>query len=105
GEIEAVIVDNRAVDDEVLPGHRAGYSGLASLKHTKQSRNLFVPSYAGLNFEHVIDGSVQDRAILFEPRRVPMELRVVNPYTAELHQSATPFYGVESCQRFELLND
>ena len=105
GDIEAVIVDNRAVDDDVLPGHKAGYSGVASLKHKQQARNLFVPTYAGLNFEHVIDGSLQDRTILFEPRSIPMELRVLNDHTAELYQAATPFYGVESCQRFELLED
>src|SRR5688572_23807916 len=49
GEIEAVVVNNEAVNDEVLPGHRAGYSGLGSLKHTKRDQNLFVPSVSGLN--------------------------------------------------------
>jgi hypothetical protein len=68
GNVEAVIVDNRAVDDEVLPKHRAGYSGVASLTHTDRRANLFVPSYAGLNFEHIHDGTVQDRKVLFEPR-------------------------------------
>src|SRR5437899_4180141 len=34
GPLEAVIVDNAAIDDAVLPGHRAGYHALASLKHT-----------------------------------------------------------------------
>jgi hypothetical protein len=48
-QIEAVIVDNRAVNDEVLPGHRAGYHGVASLKHTSRLENIFVPPYAGLN--------------------------------------------------------
>src|SRR5213082_2376433 len=74
---EAVVVDNRAVDDDKLPGHRAGYHGLGSLKHDKQPRNLFVPSYAGLNFEHIHDGTVQDSKVLFEPRNAPMQLRVI----------------------------
>ncbi len=105
GEIEAVVVDHRAVDDSVLPGHRAGYSGLASLKHSRQRRNLFVPSYAGLNFEHIIDGTTQERKVLFEPRNFPMQLRVVNDHVAELYQAPTPYYGVESCHRFELRSD
>ena len=63
GDIEAVVVDNRAVDDDVLPGHRAGYSGIASLKHTQHRENLFVPSYAGLNFEHIHDGTQRDRRV------------------------------------------
>jgi hypothetical protein len=105
GDVEIVVVDNQAVDDEVLPGHRAGYSGLASIRHARQPRNLFVPAYAGLNFEHVVDGSLQDRKILFEPRQVPMELRVIDDHTAELYQRPTPHYGVESCHRFQLLDD
>ena len=105
GDVEAVVVDNRAVDDGVLPGHRAGYSGIASLKHTKRAENLFVPSYAGLNFEHIHDGTVQDRKILFEPRNFPMQLRVIDERTAELYQQATPHYGLESCLRYRMLED
>ena len=92
GGLEAVVVDNRAVDDAVLPGHRAGYHGLASLKHDRQPRNLFVPAYAGLNFEHIHDGTFQKREVLYEPRFVPMELRVIDARTAELHQAPTPFW-------------
>ena len=103
--IEAVIVDNRAVDDAVLPGHRAGYSGVASLKHAKRPENLFVPSVAGLNFEHIHDGRVQKREVLFEPRNAPMELRVIDAHTAELYQQPTPHYGLESCHRYRLLED
>jgi len=105
GDVEAVVVDNRAVDDDVLPGHRAGYSGIASLKHAKRRENLFVPSYAGLNFEHIHDGTVQDRKILFEPRNWPMELRRIDEHTVELYQSPTPHYGLESCLRYEMLED
>ena len=105
GPLEAVVVDNRAVDDDVLPGHRFGYHGLASLKHAKQQRNLFVPSYAGLNFEHIHDGTPQDNKVLFEPRNAPIQLRVIDGQTAELYQPPTPHWGLESCQRYQLLAD
>ena len=105
GEVEAVVVDNRAVDDGVLPGHRAGYSGLAALRHARRRENLFVPAYAGLNFEHIHDGTTQPRDVLFEPRNAPMELRRVDDHTAELYQRPTPHWGLESCLRYELLPD
>ena len=105
GTLEAVVVDNRAVDDDVLPGHRAGYHGLGSLKHDQQRRNLFVPSYAGLNFEHIHDGTVQDNKVLFEPRNAPMQLRVIDDHTAELYQAPTPHWGLESCMRYQLLDN
>lgn len=105
GPFEAVVVDHQAVDDAVLPGHRKGYSGLGALRHTAQPRNLFVPAYAGLNFEHILDGTWQERAVLFEPRNVLVELRVINEHTAELYQAPTPHYALESCQRFELRAD
>ncbi len=104
-EIEAVVVDNRTVDDAVLPGHRAGYNGVASLKHARRQENLFVPAVSGLNFEHIHDGTVQERTILFEPRNAPMELRAIDPFTAELYQKPTPHYGLESCTRYRLLDD
>ena len=102
--LRVVVVDNRAVDDPVLPGHRAGYHGIGSLVHESQPRNLFVPSWSGLNFEHVHDGTTQSHDVLFEPRRAPMELRVIDAHTAELHQPPTPHWGVESCLRYELLD-
>jgi hypothetical protein len=105
GGVEAVVVDNRAVNDAVLPGHAAGYHGIAALRHARQPRNLFVPTYAGLNFEHIHDGTGQPRDILFEPRRAPMELRVLNDHTAELYQRPTPHWGLESCLRYGLLSD
>ena len=104
-EVTAVVVDNQAVDDEVLPGHRGGYNGIASLTHASQPKNMFVPDYAGLNLEHVVDGTNQDRDILFGPRKVPMQLRVVNEKTAELYQKSSLHYGLESCTRYEMLAD
>lgn len=106
GPVEAVIVDNSAVDDDVLRGHRPGYSGVALLRHQSQPETLFVPSVAGLNFEHILDGTAStDRRILFEPRNHPMELRVINAHTAELCQPPTFHHALESCQRYALLED
>ncbi len=104
-QIEAVVVDNAAVNDQMLPGHREGYSGLALLKHAKRPQNLFVPAYAGLNFEHIHDGTTRDRKTLYEPRSAPMELRVIDANTVELYQAPSPTFGLESCQRFEILPD
>ncbi len=105
GPIEAVVVNNQAVDDSVLPRHCTGYNGVASLKHTHRQQNLFVPLYAGLNFEHILDGTMQPRKVLFEPRNAAMELRLIDSTTAELYQPPTPHYKLESCTRYRLLDD
>lgn len=104
GNLEAVVVDNQAVDDDVLKKHKVGYSGVAELRHKEQSRSVFVPSIAGLNFEHIHDGTKHDNDVLFEPRRAKMELRVIDGRTAELYQPPTPNWHLESCARYRLLD-
>src|SRR5206468_3180529 len=104
GPLEAVIVDNAAIDDAVLPGHRAGYHGLASLKHTRQQRNIFVPAYAGLNFEHIHDGTTQPHEILFEPRFAPMELHAIDGHPSRRSANGTNWRYERSTYRWPKAN-
>jgi len=105
GNIEALVVDNSPVNDELLPNHDSGYSGLAVLRHSARHENLFLPSAGGLNFEFIHDGTVQDFPVLLEPRRAAVQLRRIDEHTVELYQAPTRHWGLESAHRFHLLSD
>jgi hypothetical protein len=102
GDITAVLGDNSAAGE-----HRAGYNGLWSLIHRTEPVNFFVPTVAGLNFEHIFDGDKRDgdgtRKIFFEPRNAPMEFRKISDSEAELHQPPTPTFHLESWTKFKLM--
>ena len=102
GEITAVIGDN--ADHAPASGHRAGYNGIWDFQHRTSMRSIFVPTYAGLNLEHIFNGETEfeHNDIFFEPRRAPMTFRKLNDQQAELHQPATPTFHVESTTRFTL---
>jgi hypothetical protein len=95
GDLEAVFVDNGAFGE-----HRAGYNGIASLRHTKEPRTLFVPQYAGFNLEHVFGGD--ELADLFEPRKHAMTIEKRSDSTVVLHQTPTPLSSVESTTTFSV---
>src|SRR5438067_11157397 len=91
GDLTAVIGDNDARGE-----HRAGYNGLWSLTHKAEPANLFVPTVAGMNFEHIFDGETQDppgqSEIHFEPRRAKMTFEKLSATSALLRQPATPTF-------------
>ncbi len=101
GDLTAVIGDNAAFGQ-----HRAGYNGVWSLTHRTEPANLFVPTVAGLNFEHIFDGERCDtgtsRRIFFEPRHAPMTFRKLSDTEAQLHQPPTPTFHLESWTTFAL---
>jgi hypothetical protein len=103
GNLTAVIGDNQPHDQ-----HSAGYNGIHQLIHRDEPTNLFVPTVAGLNLEHIFDGDKDlrgrnDPKLFFEPRNAPMTFRKLSDSEAELHQPPTPKYCLESWTRFKLV--
>ncbi len=87
--------------------HRAGYNGVASLIPRCSGNNLFVPAYAGLNYEIIWLPGLAPYAgkddCRFEPRCEPMHVEsadgqgavLVQPETAHAHVSARIAFSVE----------
>lgn len=97
GNLKTVFIDNT----DLPPNHKAGYNGIAELYHNDQDSNIFVPSYAGFNLEHIFSG---DSLIqFFEPRVNPMNLYQKSDTEVLLYQEATPVSGVESLTEFKLV--
>jgi hypothetical protein len=102
GQLGIVVADNGAYGTS----HRAGYSGVSELRHGDSNRNVFVPAYAGLNFEHIFAGDAScygwDK---FEPRKAPMDLFVTGDRRVELRQERTTNWPLQTTIEYELSND
>lgn len=97
GDLTVTFADNSAFGKH----HRAGYNGIAELRHKRQSANVFVPLYAGFNLEHIFGGDRLER--LFEPRQHRMTLKKLSDRSVVLHQSPTPLSSVESTITFTVV--
>jgi hypothetical protein len=114
----AYIADNAA-----LGIHRWGYNGVAALIPRHSGNNLFVPTYAGLNYETIslaglpayrYEPRKEEHQSIFEPRCEPMRIEsddaaqvvLVQPETAHARVSARITFRVEEPhylhQRIEL---
>jgi hypothetical protein len=98
-----VVADNEAYG----PHHAAGYNGVAELRPGPGNPgNLFVPDYAGLNFEHIFSGDAASYGWnIFEPRRSPMRLLRQSPTRVELRQEGTEHWPLRSRLVYEVKGD
>lgn len=98
-ELRVVIGNNAEAGN-----HQAGYNGIVELTSIHEPESLFVPAYAGLNFEHIFHDrmNLADRKEFFEPRNAPMTFALLDDHTAVLRQAATPVTGIESQTTFRV---
>jgi hypothetical protein len=101
--LQVVIADNEAYGTE----HRAGYNGVSELRlKSSDQKNLFVPLYAGLNFEHIFSGDAASFGWnIFEPRRAPMQLVRLSDNQVELRQERAEHWPLRSRLVYELKGD
>lgn len=103
GGTTATVVDNTIIEPPVRRQRYGRLSGVVSLTRPDQPENIY--NLAGLNFEHIHDGTRAVDRDRFEPRTTPMELRRIDDHTVELYQAPTPNWKLESCGRYHLLAD
>lgn len=100
-ELAVLIGDNEPGEGDQV-AHRAGYNGVWSLTSVHAPDNCYVPSVAGLNLEHYMDGLFMTAAggDIFEPRSQPMRVEHLADNAARLVQDRSPLTGVESATVF-----
>jgi len=80
-------------DNSPLGIHRGGYNGVASLIPRHSGNNLFVPMFAGLNYETISLAGLppyqHERGSKFEPRSEPMYIEEANKSRVVLAQPET----------------
>jgi len=103
GVLRAVVADNELYGDR----HQPGYNGVSELYlGLADQMNLFVPLYAGLNFEHIFSGdSTSYDWHIFEPRRAPMRLIRGSTNRVELLQERTEHWPLRSRLVYEFQQD
>jgi hypothetical protein len=101
--LKAIIANNEAYGTE----HKRGYSGIAELYNTAaKQKNLFVPKYAGLNFEHIFSGdSASYGWNMYECRLAPMKVIKHSGTKTELRQSRTQNWPLGSRIVYEAKNE
>jgi hypothetical protein len=101
--LKVVIANNNAYG----PLHKAGYSGIAELYFKKDGdSNLFVPFYAGLNFEHIFSGdSASYEWNMYECRQAPMDVVRVARNKVELRQVRTKNWPLKTSISYALNGD
>ena len=84
--------------------HKAGYSGISELYiKTEDEKDLFVPLYAGLNYEHIFSGdSTTYKWNAYETRIDPMKLVRLSARKVELQQPRTKNWPLKSSISYEL---
>ena len=116
GELRAVIGDNDSdppgapwshKGDRPLPAglrHHPGYNGVWSLTSVHAPANLFTEPFAGLNYEFIFDGELQDaeRRHSFAPRFTPTSIKVTGEDAVAFHQQPTERRRVEAWWTIEL---